>query len=97
MVPLFLQVLMPLLHLQQQQQWLVITTAAGGAIDVALLNNTAMQAIEDMGELIAVLQPYIWQPDGSIHPDIVTYFNLVLDGLYNIKGNLTGVTPLPRE
>jgi hypothetical protein len=73
------------------------TTAAGGAIDVALLNNTAIQAIEDMGELIAVLQPYIRQPDGSIHPDIVTYFNLVLDGLYNIQGNLTGVTPLPRE
>jgi hypothetical protein len=73
------------------------TTAEGGAVDVALLNNTAIQAIEDMGELTAVLQPYIRQPYGSIHPDIVTYFDLVLDGLYKIQGNLTGVTPLPRE
>jgi hypothetical protein len=55
------------------------TTAADGAVGVALLNNTAIQAIEDMSELTAVLQPYIRQPDDSIHPDIVTYFNLVLD------------------
>jgi hypothetical protein len=72
-----------------------IINSTHAVVNVALLNNTVIEVINDIPQFIAVLGQYMTEEEAA-DPAILEMFVKINHNLHNIQGNLTGVTPLER-